>query len=175
MTSTIIPIDVPPSSRISRELPGAYFFDAYEIPLAHDGQSALDIYLKIVAKMPAWINFLMTVRNRVVAVLGLKNLGHLGDLNQAKESTSYRVGDRVGIFSLLSISYDEIILGDSDKHLDVKVSVCKLTREGRQSVAVTTVVHTHNLLGRIYMLFVAPVHRRIVPASLRAAGGSWDA
>lgn len=75
----------------------------------------------------------------------------------------------------LSISDDEIILGDSDKHLDVKVSVCKIAQDGRQSVAVTTVVHIHNLLGRIYMLFVAHVHRLIVPASLvRAADGRPD-
>lgn len=176
MTSSITAIDVPPSSRISHELQGANFFDSYEMPLAHDGRSALDIYLKIVAKTPSWINFLMAIRNRIVTVLGLKNLDHLGGLNPAKESSAYRVGDRVGIFSLLSLSDDEIILGDSDKHLDVKVSVCKLVRDGHQSVAVTTVVHIHNLLGRIYMLFVAPVHRRIVPATLvRAADGRPDA
>lgn len=176
MTSTVTAIDVPPTSRISREFPGADFFDAYEMPLAHDGRSALDIYLKIVAKTPSWVNVLMATRNRIVAVLGLKNLGHLGSLNPAKESSAYRVGDRVGIFSLLSLSDDEIILGDSDKHLDVKVSICKLVRDGHQSVAVTTVVHIHNLLGRIYMLFVAPVHRRIVPATLaRAAERRPDA
>ncbi|EKD98969.1 MAG: hypothetical protein ACD_23C00190G0002 [uncultured bacterium] len=176
MTSSITAIDVPPSRRISRELQGADFFDSYEMPLAHGGRSALDIYLKIIAKTPSWVNFLMAIRNRIVAVLGLKNLGHLGSLNQTKETSAYRVGDRVGIFSLLSISDDEIILVDSDKHLDVKVSVCKLAREDRQSVAVTTVVHIHNLLGRIYMLFVAPVHRRIVPATLvRAADGQPDA
>ena len=166
MTPTITPIGVPPSSRISHELQGAYFFDSYEMPLAHDGRSALDIYLKIITRMPSWINVLMTMRNRFVAVLGLKNLGLLGEFNHAKASSAYCVGDRVGIFSLLSISDDEIILGDSDKHLDAKVSVCKLARDGRQSVAVTTVVHTHNRLGRLYMLFVAPVHRRVVPASL---------
>jgi len=175
MTSAVTAIDVPPSSRISRELHGADFFDSYEMPIAHDGRSALEIYLKIVARTPSWANFLMATRNRVVAVLGLKNLGHLGDLNQTKESAAYRVGDRMGIFSLLSVSDDEIILGDSDKHLDVKVSVCKLAQDGRQSVAVTTVVHIHNLLGRVYMLFVAPVHRLIVPASLvRAADGRPD-
>lgn len=29
-----------------------------------------------------------------------------------------------------------------------------------------TVVHIHKLLGRVYMLLVAPVHKRIVPAML---------
>jgi len=163
-------------SRISRELQGADFFDSYEMPLAHDCRSALEIYLMITAKTPSWVKFLMTTRNCIAAVLGLKNLGHLGDLNQAKASSAYRVGDRVGIFSLLSLSDDVIILGDFDKHLDVKVSVCKLAREGRRFVAVTTVGHIHNLLGRIYMLLVAPIHRLIVPAVLvRAAEGRTDA
>ena len=45
MTSPVTAITVPPSSRIRRELPGADFFDSYEMPLAHDGRSALDIYL----------------------------------------------------------------------------------------------------------------------------------
>lgn len=175
MTSNVTAIAVPPSSRISRELQGAYFFDAYEMPLPHDGQSALDIYLKVMARTPSWVDFLMAMRNRVVTVLGLKNLGHLGGINQAKKSCEYRVGDRIGIFSLLSISDDEVILGDADKHLNVKVSVCKLTRQDHQSAAITTVVHTHNRLGRIYMLFVAPVHRLIVPASLRAAEERIDA
>jgi hypothetical protein len=30
----------------------------------------------------------------------------------------------------------------------------------------TTIVQTHNMLGRVYMAFVAPMHRRIVPATL---------
>lgn len=29
-----------------------------------------------------------------------------------------------------------------------------------------TIVQTHSLLGRVYMAFVAPMHRRIVPATL---------
>jgi hypothetical protein len=161
--------DAPPSSRIRRELQGADFHDAYEIALCHGGRSALDIYLKVAASTPAWVDFLMAARNRIVSLLGLKNLGHLGDLEKAKEASAYRVGDRIGIFSLLSISDDEVVLGDSDHHLDVKVSFCKLVRESRESIVVTTVVHIHNRLGRAYMLLVKPLHRLIVPASLRHA------
>jgi hypothetical protein len=39
-----------------------------------------------------------------------------------KKLSDYKVGDDVGIFTLLSVSQNEIILGDRDKHLDVKVS-----------------------------------------------------
>ncbi len=169
MKPAISVIDVPPSSRIGRELAGADFFDAYAMPIEHGGRSALDIYLQVVAATPAWVNCLMAVRNRIVSLLGLKDLGHLGNLDRAKDPAAYRVGDRVGIFSILSISEDEVVLGDADRHLDVKVSFCKLADGGCPSVAVTTVVHIHNLLGRIYMLFVAPIHKLIVPATLARA------
>jgi len=48
----------------------------------------------------------------------------------------------------------------------VKVSICKLSIENKESVAATTVVHIHNLLGRVYMLFVVPIHKLVVPAVL---------
>jgi hypothetical protein len=167
MTPSITTIPVPPAARISSEIPGSDFHDCYEMPLALEGRSALTLYLKVVARAPRWVESLMELRNRIVALFGLKNLGHLGSLPPLKETEAYRIGDRVGIFTLLSMSDDEVILGDSDKHLDVKVSVCRVMCEAREAIAVTTVVHIHNLLGRIYMAFVAPMHRIIVPAVLK--------
>lgn len=166
MTATASPIPTPPATRISSEIPGSYFHDCYEMPLAHEGRSALEIYLRMVAWTPRWVESLMALRNRIVSLFGLKNLGHLGALPPLKEASAYRVGDRVGIFTLLSVSDDEVILGDSDRHLDVKVSVCKVASQTRESIAVTTVVHIHNLLGRIYMAVVTPMHRLIVPSVL---------
>jgi hypothetical protein len=163
---TITPIPAPPAARIASEIRGSDFHDCYAMPLAHEGRSALAIFLDVVARTPRWVETLMGLRNRIVSLFGLKNLGHLGALPPLKEAADYRIGDRVGIFTLLSATDDEVILGDSDKHLDVKLSVCKVVREGREAVAVTTVVHIHNLLGRIYMAFIAPMHRIIVPASL---------
>ena len=62
----------------------------------------------------------------------------------------------------------EISLGDSDKHLDVQVSVQKRMHEDASWLAVSTVVHVHNGLGKFYMFFVAPAHRVIAPATLRS-------
>jgi hypothetical protein len=166
MTPAITLIPTPPAARISSEIRGSYFHDCYAMPLAHENRSALAIFLNVMARMPRWVETLMGLRNRIVSLFGLKNLGHLGALPPLKDAADYQVGERVGIFTLLSISDDEAILGDSDKHLDVKLSVCKVIRDGREAVAITTVVHIHNLLGRIYMAFVAPMHRIIVPASL---------
>ena len=64
----------------------------------------------------------------------------------------------------------QTFLGDRDKHLDVTLSV-HLTPQpggGAPLVTLTTVVCTHNLLGRAYMLPVTPMHRIIAPAVLRA-------
>lgn len=159
---------MPAGSEIARLLPGADFHDCYGLALpAGDTRSALEIYLQVVARTPAWVNTLMALRNRIVGLVGLKNLGHLGAVQARKAAADYRVGDRVGIFSLLYLSEAEIVLGDSDKHLDVHVAVLKPA--GPAAVAVGTVVHIHNRLGRLYMFFVGPVHKLIAPAVLRRA------
>lgn len=166
MKRTISASAVPPDSVIAGALAGAHFYDCYQMPLQNDQLSALELYLRIVAATPAWVNTLMALRNRAVALVGLKNLGHLGAVSRSKPASAYRVGDRVGIFCLLYLSDKEIILGDSDKHLDVKLSLCKQSLGQRTCAAVSTVVHIHNTLGRVYMFFVGPVHKIIVPATL---------
>ncbi|KQV51272.1 MULTISPECIES: DUF2867 domain-containing protein [unclassified Duganella] len=154
----------PAGSQASLLLPGAYFHDCYQIAAPDADICALELYLQVVGQTPGWVNRLMAVRNRLAGLVGLKNLGHLGALRTAKPLTGYRVGDRVGIFSLLYLSPDEVLLGDSDKHLDVVLSVCKAPQG---AVSVTTVVHIHNWLGRLYMLPVAPLHKIIVKTMLK--------
>jgi hypothetical protein len=167
MQTRVSEIEIARTSQIALELPGAYFHDCYRVSLNAEGLTAMALYLRIVSATPAWVDVLMALRNRAVALVGLKNLGALGGFDKAKPASSYRVGDRVGIFTLLLLTENEIILGDSDKHLNVKVSLYKHAQT--QSVAVATVVHVHNLLGRVYMLLVAPMHRLIAPAMLAQA------
>ena len=110
----------------------------------------------------------MTTRNKVVSLLGLKDLGKLAEKINEKSADEYQVGDRIGIFTLLFISDNEVILADSDKHLDVKLSVHKADNSS-DVVTISTVVHVHNLLGKAYMLFVEPMHKLIVPATIKKA------
>jgi hypothetical protein len=114
----------------------------------------------------------MTLRNRVVVQLGLKDLGHLDAFNPHKPLDKYQPGDRIGIFTLLDNQPDEVVLGDSDRHLDVALSVHRGRdpKSGHVVLTVSTVVHIHNMLGRLYMLPVAPVHKLIVPSVMRALG-----
>jgi len=63
-------------------------------------------------------------------------------------------------------------LGEDDKHLDFRLSVLRspdLSPTLGGQLTVSTVVHCHNLLGRAYILVIAPFHRLVVKASLRRA------
>jgi Protein of unknown function (DUF2867) len=153
----------PDDAFISREFNGADFVDCYAIDIAHDRRTALQLYLDIAAKTPRWVNVLMSARNRIARMVGLKNLG---TLNEVEPSRAYRVGDRVGIFRLHHATDNEVVLGDADRHLEVKISAAKFGTGSAMQLKVTTVVHVRNRLGHAYMFFVAPAHRRIVPAVL---------
>jgi hypothetical protein len=172
--STVFASRVPEGSLIASRLPGAHFHDAWSVEPADPGLCALEYFLKAAQATPAWVNQLMSVRNWVVVQLGLKDLGHLDGFNPDKPQDEYQLGDRIGIFTLLENQADEVVLGDADRHLDVAMSV-HLGRDpesDRAVLTVITVVHIHNLLGRLYMLPVAPVHKLITPSvMLRWAKG----
>ncbi|HEX8957843.1 MAG TPA: DUF2867 domain-containing protein [Burkholderiaceae bacterium] len=154
--------DVPPGSRVYEETASAYFYDAFEVLQAESGESALQVALRLASSTPRWFDFLMTTRNRIVGWFGLKNLGKLSSVDHGKAPGDYRVGDRIGIFTLFSISPEEVVLGDDDKHLRARISVFK-----DRHVTVSTVVHVNNFLGRAYLFFVIPAHRLIVPPLLK--------
>lgn len=159
----------PANSRVQALLPGAHFYDAWSVQAGNPDLSALEQFLKAIALTPSWVNRCMDLRNKVVEKLGLKNLGGLNAFDPSKPADAYRDGDRVGIFTLFEQSFDEVLLGDRDKHLDVTLSVHRQeTAPGQVQVTVTTVVKVHNLLGHLYMLPVKPMHKRIAPAVLRA-------
>lgn len=165
----VTPSPVPAGSALQDRLKTASFHDSYQVPLPGDGpagDSAMQLYLRCVARTPGWIDVLMRLRNRMVAPFGIKDLGTLSGIDPDKHAHSYRVGDRAGIFRIDALDDAEVVLGDRDRHLDVQVSVMKLPRPQGMAVALSTVVHVHNALGRIYMLGVAPAHKRIAPAVL---------
>lgn len=160
---------VPAGSRIAGLVPGSDFHDAWSAPAADASLPALGQFLKAAAATPGWVEACMALRNRVVRAVGLKDLGALGRIDPARPAADYRPGDRIGIFTLFENHPGEALLGDRDRHLDVTLSVHRHELEaGRVQVTITTVVKVHNLLGRLYMLPVRPMHRLIAPAVLAA-------
>lgn len=162
----------PPGSAAAALLPGAYFHDAWAIRPAQPQLEPLDQFLRVARQTPAWVDGLMNLRNRLVGLVGLKNLGALSRLSPGAVASDFRIGDRVGIFTLLARSDTEALLGDSDKHLDVVVSIHRQpgVPADQALVTVSTVVKVHNLLGRLYMLPVRPAHHLIARTMVKAVG-----
>jgi hypothetical protein len=168
MTSYATPASVPAESAINAHLPGASFCDCYSIDASGARLTALDYFLAAIARTPPWVERLMLLRNKVVRFFGLKDLGGLGGLDISKPASAYVPGDRVGIFTLISNTDGEVLLGESDKHLNVVLAVFRHqpAAESVHTISITTVVHVHNWLGRLYMLPVKPMHKLIAPAVL---------
>jgi hypothetical protein len=154
---------------IATQLDGAHFHDTWCVESAYPQLSAFGHYLKAASATPRWVDSLMSIRNRVVALAGLKNLGNLAAIDPNKLETDYGVSDRVGIFSLIKQHRNEVLLGDKDSHLSVVISIhrTQASADGPVFISVTTVVHVRNLVGRLYLLPVIPLHKRIVPAVMR--------
>lgn len=135
-------ISVAPVVNCSEILPGFQFADAYAVD-SPPGMDAVSATRAVFSHVPGWIAGLMTLRNKLVAPLGLK------------------AGPPTG-FPVIREAADEVLMGLDDKHLDFRIVVA-VGPDGAnvRRVVVTTVVRTHNLLGRSYLRAIMPFHRLI--------------
>jgi len=170
--SRIASCALPDGSHIIQTVPNAHFADCYRMADTWPELGAFDTFLALTARTPGWMDALMSLRNQVVRLVGLKHLGAMKSSHAAKPASAYKIGDRVGIFTLRHVEPNEVILGDDDKHLRVQVSVFKHVVGGQPVVSLSTVVHIHNTLGHIYMAVVGPVHKLIVPLMLAQVTGT---
>jgi hypothetical protein len=142
-------------------LAGAQFIDAFSIGIEDTTLDARRAAEKMLARGPRWIDMLLTLRNLMVAPFGLK----AGSPNKTARA------DIIGIFPVVSETRNRLVAGFNDKHLDFRVVVdiapCGQGEGKGQNVTATTLVLTHNLLGRIYLAVIMPFHRLIVPTMLR--------
>ncbi len=137
----------------SAYLPTIDYMDTFSTTNHED--SLETIVRTILTTKQRWIVYLFQLRNGLVKVFGLQT-----EL-PADHNDNYAVGGYIGFFRIYEILPDEVILGGDDSHLDFRLSIHK-TEVTRNNVKVTTLVHFHNRLGRIYMAIVAPFHRLIV-------------
>jgi hypothetical protein len=149
--------EVHPSANSVRLLAGAQFADAFSLEVGGRALDARKAAEKIFARSPAWIDALLRLRNLIVTPLGLKT-------SAASETTPREM---IGMFPVLSETPDRLVAGFDDKHLDFRVVVDVATSGHGQDVTATTLVKTHNLLGRVYLAIILPFHRLIVPVMMR--------
>jgi len=160
-------VSLPPESIIANAYASTNLADAYSIELPSGASTNPELLARFIFSHQApWIGSLIAVRDAIVGRFGLKTAKQLASLG-AQNKTG-----RVGIFKIYGISPTEIVLGEDDKHLDFRLSVlCSNERSpgGNRQLTLSTVVHCHNRLGRLYILVIAPFHRLVVQSSLRSA------
>ncbi|MDR1624558.1 MAG: DUF2867 domain-containing protein [Tannerellaceae bacterium] len=125
------------------------YLDVYEIE-KKTNKSAKEISKEIM-RLPNWVNFLFKLRNSLVKVFGLK----VDKQNEGEET----------FFTLIKESDNEIIMGEDDKHLNFRASI--MIDKSRNTIALITLVHFNNLLGKVYFLPVKPFHKIIMRSLLK--------
>jgi len=149
--------EVAPDVDTGALLAGAQFADAYRVALDGTTLDARRAAEKIFARRPRWIEGLLGLRKMIVAPFGLKNSG-------AEEPAP---GGIIGLFPVLSETPNRLVAGFNDRHLDFRVVVDVAPVGSGQQVTMTTLVMTHNLLGRAYLAVILPFHRLIARVMLR--------
>lgn len=159
---------IPAGSMLHGLYPRLDLADAYCVPVPDTAACDPELLARhLFASPPPWVTPLMAVRDAAVSVFGLKTSRRLQALP-----------GRIGFFRLYGRSADEVLMGEDDKHLDFRIALSyesKGAAPGAQArVVVSTVVHCHNWLGRVYLTAIAPFHRQVVKAFLRrSARTGW--
>ena len=137
-------------------LAGAQFIDAYGIAVNDATLDARHAAERMLQRSPRWVEALIALRNTLVTPFGLKT--------PARKAAA---ADSIGAFPVVSESPGRLVAGFNDKHLDFRLVVDVVTETGGRRITATTLVLTHNLLGRAYLAVILPFHRLIVPSMLR--------
>lgn len=124
-------------SLINNYLPADYL-DSFSKEVVVNKNITPDTFFDMVFnRFPAWIDWLLKLRNKIVKPLGLDTTSRFPD-------------------SVCERSANEIIWGMPDKHLNFNVSMwCGEYRDGKQELRITTVVKYNNWFGRLYFFYGA--------------------
>ena len=153
--------EVAPDVGAARWLAGAQFADAFSITVPDIAPDARGAAERMFGRSPRWVELLMMLRDAIVAPFGLTT----------GKSARHAKGDRIGMFPVISETPERIVAGFNDRHLDFRVLVDIAPTAQGQRVTATTLVLTHNLLGRAYLTVIKPFHRLVVRAMLKQAVG----
>ena len=144
--------EVNPDVDAGAVLAGADFVDAYRVDIGAQALDARQACVRMVLHGPRWIDALLKLRNIAVAPLGLKTSGE----------GAPAPGGLIGLFPVLSETPERLVAGFDDYHLDFRIVVDVAGEATGRQVTSTTLVRTHNLLGRIYLTVIMPFHKLVV-------------
>jgi hypothetical protein len=136
-------------------LPGADFADAFSLVVDDPSIDAIAAAHRAMSSRPRWVTSLMWLRDVFVRPLGL----------QTSEDVSLVKVERIGLFPVFIKTPERVVMGLDDKHLDFRLAIdVAALDDRRREIVATTLVQTHNRLGRTYLAVILPFHRLIVPS-----------
>lgn len=156
-----------PNNSILNDNAQLHYVDSFRSTLAEGSFGINTIAYYFVTTNPKWIAALMALRNRIVALFGLKTAAATIPNLSNPEDIKIEVGQRLGIFKVYEKMDQELIMGDDDKHLNFRVSILLSKEQGISTVNITTGVTYNNSWGKLYFFFVKPFHRLIVRSVLK--------
>ena len=148
---------VPVTTAAVESLGGCDHVDAVAVDL-DPGTSATEFARSVMSATPEWVHGMLAVRDKLLAPFGLHS-----QVRVPRDQIRIKPGVKLGPFRVLSVSDDEVLTGDDDKHLDFRTSFA--VREGPRGTegVCTTVVRFHRRAGRLYFRAIQPFHNLIVP------------
>jgi len=117
----------------------------------------------VAGHFPKWAQGLIWLRNLIVGPFGLKTGNDGMHVPSIVDPDNLQIGDTILVFRIETITKNEIILGEDDRHLDFRISIFV----GPDGYYLTTWVHRHNLFGKIYLAVIMPFHKLIVADAVR--------
>ncbi|MGC0391242.1 DUF2867 domain-containing protein [Bradyrhizobium sp. USDA 241] len=142
--------EVTPNVDAGTVLTGAQFIDAFRVEVGAAALNAREACTRMVLHGPRWA--LLRLRNILVRPFGLKTSGE----------GAPAPGGLIGLFPVLSETPERLVAGFDDSHLDFRIVVDISGNAASRQVTSTTLVRTHNLLGRTYLALIMPFHKLVV-------------
>lgn len=136
-------------------LPGCDFADAFSMTVPGIGVDAREVAALCFSKLPDWAGWLLALRNAVMRPFGIKTDEMVQSLPVLREDAG------------------EVVVGLNDDHLDFRtqfrVDTIRLSPQGPgvSLITLTTIVRTHNRLGRLYLRLIMPIHKLVVRSLLK--------
>ena len=163
----IVESEPPEDSLLGRDrIESATFCDSYRAPLSTPDQDIIAIFAAIFGHKPLGVKLALVARNAVAGLIGL-DVPTVAQVMRDEIRGPYAVGDLIGPWPIFALNADEIVAGRDNTHMDFRLSV--LRGERGACVQVTTICHTHNAFGRLYMRVIEPFHRAGVRALMSRA------
>ncbi len=173
MINITIQKDVLPESSLINNMNQRYdYIDSYSSVIQLHKQTTLtieDIGRSFFSSPPAWVDNLLTLRNSIVKIFGIKVPESTRNKQALIESFECKIGDQLGLFKVMEKNANEIVFGEDNKHLDFRVSlfIDRIDKERNGKLIISTIVLFNNWLGRLYFLPVKQFHILIVPTILK--------